>query len=257
MCALPFPDFLRLPSADVVSVTIYPRNDIQPYKRVNPGKSSAQIARKRTSYRQEGRLRPIPIAPAQRLVYVEPPMSDDPVSSTTLDPDADLMLQVAAGSRTAFTELVHRHQNSLLNFFHRMGAYSDAEDLVQETFVRLFRARARYRPTARFTTFLYVLARHAWADHGRRSWRRDRLETGLEAETAIADRERGTSVANRFDMQAALDRLSPKLKEVLVLNVYQGLRYQEIADVLAIPLGTVKSRINLALQELRKQFHED
>ena len=138
-----------------------------------------------------------------------------------------------------------------------MGAYSDAEDLVQETFVRLYRGRVRYRPTARFTTFLYVLARHAWADHGRRAWRRDRLETGLEAEAAITDRGGDPAAANRLDVQAALDRLSPKLKEVLVLNVYQGLRYQDIADGLGIPLGTVKSRINLALQELRKQFHED
>lgn len=181
-------------------------------------------------------------------------MSDDSPSPVTPDPDADLMVQVAADSREAFAELVRRHQNSLLNFFHRMGAYNDAEDLVQETFVRLFRGRARYRPTARFTTFLYVLARHAWADHGRKSWRRKRLETGLEDEAMIVDRERGTVADTHLDVQAALGRLSPKLKEVLVLNVYQGLRYQEIADVLDIPLGTVKSRINLALQALRKQF---
>jgi RNA polymerase sigma-70 factor (ECF subfamily) len=181
-------------------------------------------------------------------------MCDDPPNAADTDSDAERMVQVAAGSREAFAELVRRHQNSLLNFFIRMGAYSDAEDLVQETFMRLYRGRERYRPTARFTTFLYVLARHAWADHGRRSWRRDRLESGLESDAAIVDRDRGSGVANRLDVQAALDRLSPKLKEVLVLNVYQGLRYQEIADVLAIPLGTVKSRINLALQELRQQF---
>lgn len=184
-------------------------------------------------------------------------MCDDPPNAADTDSDAERMVQVAAGSREAFAELVRRHQNSLLNFFIRMGAYSDAEDLVQETFVRLFRARAGYRPKARFTTFLYVLARHAWADHGRRSWRRDRLETGLESEAAIVDREPAAGAANRLDVQAALDQLSPKLKEVLVLNVYQGLRYQEIADVLDIPLGTVKSRINLALQELRKHLHED
>ena len=184
-------------------------------------------------------------------------MSDTPHGPPTPDPDADLMVRVAAGSRQAFEELVRGHQNGLLNFFHRMGAYSDAEDLVQETFVRLYRGRERYRPTARFTTFLYVLARHVWADHGRRAWRRDRLQSGLETEAAIAEQAPVTGPGNRLDVQAALDRLSPKLKEALVLNVYQGLRYQEIADVLDIPLGTVKSRINLALQELRKHLHED
>jgi RNA polymerase sigma factor (sigma-70 family) len=54
------------------------------------------------------------------------------------------------------------------------------------------------------------------------------------------------------DIEAALDRLSPKLREVIVLNIYQGLRYQEVADVLEIPLGTVKSRINLALTALKE-----
>ncbi len=58
------------------------------------------------------------------------------------------------------------------------------------------------------------------------------------------------------DLEAALDRLSPKLREVIVLNIYQGLRYQEVADVLGIPLGTVKSRINLALAELKEILHE-
>jgi RNA polymerase sigma-70 factor (ECF subfamily) len=58
------------------------------------------------------------------------------------------------------------------------------------------------------------------------------------------------------DVEAALDRLSPKLREVIVLNVYQGLRYQEVADVLGIPLGTVKSRINLALAALKEILHE-
>ncbi|RYD64705.1 MAG: hypothetical protein EOP84_32495, partial [Verrucomicrobiaceae bacterium] len=57
---------------------------------------------------------------------------------TSQDPDVQLMLEVAAGSETAFTELVRKHQNPLLNFFARMGASSDCEDLVQETFVRLF-----------------------------------------------------------------------------------------------------------------------
>lgn len=179
-------------------------------------------------------------------------MPSDPQMPPAEDPDALLMCRVAQGSREAFAELVRRHQNGLLNFFVRMGAYSDGDDLVQETFLRLYRNRERYRPTARFTTFLYVLARHAWADHGRKTWRRERLESGLEAEARIAERPGSTPSAARLDVQAALDRLSPKLKEVLVLNVYQGLRYQEVAEVLDIPLGTVKSRVNLAMQELRK-----
>lgn len=181
-----------------------------------------------------------PLAPAEAPV---PP---------ALDPDAALMLEAAGGSEAAFAELVRRHQNPLVNFFARMGAYSDREDLVQETFVRLFRARRQYQPTARFTTYLYVLARHVWADRGRKIVRMERLATEFEAEVAIATQPQRPGASADIDVDAALDRLSPKLREVIVLNIYQGLRYQEIADVLEIPLGTVKSRLNLALGALRE-----
>lgn len=167
------------------------------------------------------------------------------------DPSADLMVRVAQGSEEAFAELIHRHQDGLVNFFARLGAYHDAEDLTQETFLRVYRYRERYKPSARFTSFLYTLARHVWADRGRRGLRQERLREGLEREAATtglpAPREQGAGL----DVQAALERLSPKLREVIVLNVYQGLCYHEVAAVLGVPLGTVKSRINLALQKLR------
>ena len=179
-----------------------------------------------------------------------------PADDAVPDPDSVLMLEVAAGSDAAFTELIHRHQNRLLNFFVRMGAYHDAEDLVQETFVRVYKARARYRPTARFTTYLFVLARHVWADLGRKAMRRDRLQNSLRTDMEIEGGVVRPPVASALDVQEALDKLSPKLRAVVVLNVYQGLQYQEIAEVLAIPLGTVKSRMNLALKALREMFDE-
>lgn len=166
------------------------------------------------------------------------------------------MLEVATGSEPAFATLVHRHQNPLLNFFVRMGASSDGEDLVQETFVRLFRYRQQYKPAARFATFLYHLARHVWADRGRKIIRLERLaaeyqnEVQLEAPTGAGRNGEGA------DVEAALNRLSPKLREVVVLNIYQGLRYHEVAVVLEIPLGTVKSRLNLAFAALREILHE-
>jgi RNA polymerase sigma-70 factor (ECF subfamily) len=172
------------------------------------------------------------------------------------DPDVPLMLETAAGSETAFAELIRRHQNGLLNFFTRMGVYNDAEDLVQETFVRVWKMRGKYRPTAKFSTFLYVLARNAWADRGRKAKRLDRLAGSLKTDAEIGCGVTAPRSAGGMDVQAALGKLSPKLREAIVLNIYQGLRYQEIADVLDIPLGTVKSRINTALQELREYFNE-
>lgn len=172
------------------------------------------------------------------------------------DPDVALMLEVASGSATAFTALVHRHQNPLVNFFARMGASSDCEDLAQETLVRLYHYRQRYRPAARFTTFLYHLARNVWADRGRKIIRLERLAAEFQNEVEIASQRAPERPGEAVDIEAALDRLSPKLREVIVLNIYQGLRYQEVADVLEIPLGTVKSRINLALAALKEILHE-
>jgi RNA polymerase sigma-70 factor, ECF subfamily len=168
--------------------------------------------------------------------------------------DAALMQRAASGSESAFTALVRAHQQNLVNFFARMGAWNDCEDLAQETFVRLYRYRLQYRPEARFTTFLYHLARNVWADRGRKMQRQEKLATAYEQELQAPSYP--TVSASRLDVEAALDQLSPKLREVIVLNIYQGLRYQEVADVLQIPLGTVKSRINLALAALKQSLHE-
>lgn len=172
------------------------------------------------------------------------------------NPDVQLMLETAAGSETAFAELIRRHQNGLLNFFTSMGVYNDAEDLVQETFVRVWKVRGKYRPTAKFSTFLYVLARNVWADRGRKAKRFERLAGSLKTDAEIGGGNAAPLPAGGLDVQEALGRLSPKLREAIVLNIYQGLRYQEIADVIDIPLGTVKSRINTALQELKEFFNE-
>ena len=178
---------------------------------------------------------------------------DIPIAQRT---DPELMALAAEGSAPAFAEIVRRHQNGLLNFFRRMGVYTEAEDLSQDTFLRLFRQRFRYRPVAKFTTFLYTLARSVWVDHVRRCGRAERLRLGLEAEPAVADAPAPRPMGQCMDAESALNSLSPKLREVLVLNVLQGLRYQDVAEVLGIPLGTVKSRINLALREIRKVMHE-
>jgi RNA polymerase sigma-70 factor, ECF subfamily len=186
-----------------------------------------------------------------------PPMSPDEQPGPRDDPDVALMLDVVSGSHESFAALIRRHQDALLNFFTRMGAYLDGEDLVQETFLRVYRYRERYRPTARFKTFLYVLARHVWADRCRKSMRRERLTFWLRADAEIRDGAPAERCrAAELDVQAALNCLSPKLREVLVLSIYQGLRYQEIADILDIPLGTVKSRVNLALAAMRRLLDE-
>jgi len=175
----------------------------------------------------------------------------DPSAAPGRSPDDS---EPAAVAEAAFAELIRRHQGPLLNYFRRMGAHMDeAEDLVQETFLRVFGYRSRYEPVSKFTSFLYVLARHARADALRRAAR------SPEPRTDAVESAQGASPGSRgshLDVQAALDRLSETLRPAVVLSVFQGLSYQEIADVLGIPLGTVKSRIHAGMKQLREMLDD-
>ena len=170
--------------------------------------------------------------------------------------DCALMMEAGSGSQTAFASLVNRYRSELLNFFSKLGAYSDSEDLVQDTFVRLFRYRGRYQPTAKFATFLYTIARHVWIDRGRKVMRWERAVSKLHIEVLVDSQVSSRDQDRGIDVDGALNRLSPKLREVVQLHFYQGLRYQDIAARLGLPLGTVKSRINLAMKSIREVVSE-
>ena len=179
--------------------------------------------------------------------------------SDSVQPETDdfaLMAQVQAGCENAFRRLVERHQRPLLNFFARMGASTHGEDLAQETFLRLWNYRKKYKPSAKFTTFLYTLARHAWLDFVRRQVRFRLFSDRYQKEISPATDGGLGRLRRDLDIQAALERLSPKLREVLVLAVHQGLPYGDIAAILSIPVGTVKSRVANALATLKELYHE-
>lgn len=167
------------------------------------------------------------------------------------------MARLAEGSQEAFTDLVHRHQAVLLNVFRRLGADPhEAEDAVQETFLRLYGYRRRYRPVAPFRVFLFTVARNAWWDLSRRARRwRGNLDAGAPVEAAEAGE--GPPVELRMDLQQALEGLSDAHRTVLVLSLYGGLRYPEIAQVLDIPVGTVKSRVFHALRRMRSLLNHE
>ena len=170
-------------------------------------------------------------------------------------PDHELMGRIRAGDQDAFAVLIRRHQTPLLNFFRRLGASNESEDLVQDVFLRLYRYRDRYVHNAKFTTFLYTLARHVWADRWRKLQRILRIEDRARREmTTECDGNMGR-VRDAMDTRQALEQLPDKLRIVLVLSICQGLRYGEIGEVLGIPEGTVKSRVFLALKSLKEIYH--
>jgi RNA polymerase sigma-70 factor, ECF subfamily len=171
--------------------------------------------------------------------------------------DVRLMELVREGRRDAFVEIVHRYQRILVNFFVRMNAsYSTAEDLVQTTFVRLYEYRDRYRPSAPLGAFLHTLALRAWVDWTRKERRQPEL---VDKETLDSEPKDGGvgRIEDRMDLLAALGSLSEKLRSVVVLTYFQGLSHQDVALVLDIPVGTVKSRLFLAMEELRKRLAEN
>ena len=170
------------------------------------------------------------------------------------------MLAAARGDTASFALLADKYRNVLLNHFVRKGVSpNDGEDLVQQTFLRLWRYRKRYAPKARFTTFLFLLAGQVCVDAFRQSARRKRMEDGYESELAVrrdaADSPQ-SAPGEADDVRRALARLSPPLRDVVEFGVFQSLDYAEVAQILGIPRGTVKSRMFNALRRLREIFDE-
>ncbi len=186
------------------------------------------------------------------------------------DPESEWMLRVRAGDDRAFTELCHRFFRPLAHFFHRLGADAAlAEDCAQEVFLKLYRARATYEPRAKFTTFLFSVARHHWIDvvrhraAGPATVSMDRDDGGDEGEGSIRERTSARSPAPDAEaaererteaIRAAVETLPAEQREVFALAQEGAMRYQDIAEVLCIPVGTVKSRMHAAFHHLRERL---
>lgn len=150
-------------------------------------------------------------------------------------------------------ELVAGHQESLFAFLYRMCGDADlAEDLMQETFVRAMQASRTYRPTARLSTWLFSIASNLMRDHWRRQARRGVAASFDDLSLAAPDRteEAALRALGRQGVRAALLQLPPQQRAALVLRYYHDLSYEEIAQALACPVGTVRSRIHNGLQRL-------
>jgi len=176
------------------------------------------------------------------------------------------MGRAAAGDEAAFVALVERVLPRLLGYFRRLGAdAATAEDCAQEVLFRLYRTRERYRPEARFLTFLFHVARNHWID----VYRHARVGPRTVSADAPADRDGGPlsadlagpspapgEGADRRALGAALERavadLGEEHRDVFVLAQVEGLRYPDVAAILRIPVGTVKSRMHAAVRLLRE-----
>ncbi len=176
--------------------------------------------------------------------------------------DKTLVERCLAGDDMAWDELVRTHTRRVYSLCYRFtNSDSEAQDLTQEVFLRIFKSVKSFRSAeGSFTTWMARLTRNLLIDHYRRT-RQDRVTDSIEGQLPVLE-EALTATARpdglvagreaREQLQAALQKLSPELRETLILRDLEELEYREISEVLHIPEGTVKSRLNRARTELAK-----
>jgi RNA polymerase sigma-70 factor (ECF subfamily) len=176
--------------------------------------------------------------------------------------DQELLKRCLAGENSAWEELVRAHSRKLYNLCYRFtGRIEEAHDLTQEIFIKVFHTLRSYEAAqGAFATWLNRVARNHLVDHYRRT-KKDRVTSSLEDELGTLEEKPGPEVEpvaqlesreRKELLQMGLDKLSPDLREAVVLRDLHDLDYGEIAQVLGVPQGTVKSRINRGRLELAR-----
>ena len=174
--------------------------------------------------------------------------------------DSALMLRYKDGDVEAFETLYKRHNDSLFRYLMRLCRHRDtAEDLFQEVWGKIIKARERYRPTAKFRTFLYRVAHNCFIDHIRRNQRHQNT-ADIEPDTQQNPAE-GPDVATerslaRRRLESALGDLPDEQRDVFLLHEEGGLSLDEIAHVTGVNRETIKSRLRYAVNKLRAAIDE-
>lgn len=183
------------------------------------------------------------------------------------DPDAELMLRFRAGDEEAFTALVRRYQGRVVSLASRyLGSAADAEDLAQEVFLRVYRARETYEPTARFSTWIYRVTTNASLNFLRgRSARRAVSapmpsphggEAGPEFEDESAERPGDRLEKDELSevLRRIVDELPERQRMALLLNKYEGLSYEEVAHAMEMSVEAVKSLLTRARVNVKERL---
>ena len=181
---------------------------------------------------------------------------------TEIESDVALMLRVKAGDHEAFRTLIERHQRAVINVIYRaIGDAWEAEDLAQRVFIQIYRSASRYQPTAKFTTWMFTITHNAILNEHRRRSRHqaeslDADESGLRLADARAA-DPASAVAERElqeRIEAAIQELPEAQRVAVILCRFEGLAYEEIAQVLGCSVSAVKSLLHRARQTLKEQL---
>jgi len=184
----------------------------------------------------------------QRMVMDRKPESSDAERAAAAGSDEVLMLAFSRGSKEAFSELFSRYKQPLFGFFRRrLADPAQAEELTQETFLAVLSASARYEPSALFRTYLYAI--------GLKILRAYRRKTAFRATflgaAGFHDPVLESAIHAEVLLRQAVGKLEPLDREILLLREFEQLSYVEIAEVLRLPVNTVRSRLFRARTALR------
>jgi RNA polymerase sigma-70 factor, ECF subfamily len=193
-------------------------------------------------------------------------VSTDMMAVAALERDAELMLRVRDGDSASFALLLERHRGPVIHFLYRMVQnQAVAEELAQEVFFRVYRSRASYEPTAKFTTWLFRIATHLalnWIRDGRHEKSRESLDGDTfkdGSQRQFADRgptaeQSLLKQARMAEVRAAIETLPDKQKAAVLMHKYQEMEYSQIAAVLSCSESAVKSLLFRAYETLRSRL---
>jgi RNA polymerase sigma-70 factor (ECF subfamily) len=192
-------------------------------------------------------------------------VKDNRTELAPLERDAELMLRVRDGDQASFGLLLERHRGPVIHFLYRMvQRQAVAEELAQEVFLRVYRSRGTYEPSAKFTTWLFRIATHLglnWIRDGRAESREESLdkETSEGATRQVADRTRTVEQDMVYrvklrEVRRAIECLPSKQRAAVLMHKYEEMEYSEIANVLSCSESAVKSLLFRAYEHLRSRL---
>jgi RNA polymerase sigma-70 factor (ECF subfamily) len=171
--------------------------------------------------------------------------------------DNAVMAEVSAGRVARLAVLFERYHRALFRYFISMNGHREqAEDLVQEVFFRMLRYRSSYDPAQSFTAWMYQIARNAGVDQGRRVRMAEvvDIDSFALASSAPGPEENASHHQDLALLRRAMGQLPDDKREILVLSRFQGMKYEDIAEVLGCEVGTVKVRVYRAIRALEQIY---
>lgn len=177
--------------------------------------------------------------------------------------DEELILRFQNEEVEAFNEIVFRYKNKVVNFLYRYtGDRDEAEDLAQDTFIKVFRSKHLYKEIAKFSTWFYTIAVNTAKTNAKKKSRMSTISvSGFDPEndkdfdlkdSSISPEDSANASIENYYIQQAINSLDEEFRKIIILRDIEDLEYDEIAKITGLPMGTVKSRINRGREKLKK-----